>query len=89
MFDRTFSVSIRTNAYLLYFSLNPKQVAGGGGGIRPQAGSSLCCVETVSSRKLKLSGFYYILIGFNSEDKPVQWDTHCCHGNAIVEECLL
>ena len=39
----------------------------GGGGIRPQAGSSLCCAETVSSRKLKLCGFYYILIGLNSD----------------------
>ena len=67
-------------------SFNPKQ-AGGGGGIRPQAGSSLCCAETVSSRKLKLSDFYYILIGLNSEYKPVPWDIHCCHGNAIVEWC--
>ena len=60
---------------------------GGGGGIRPQAGSSLCCAETVSSRKLKLSDFYYILIGLNSEYKPVPWAIHCCHGNAIVEGC--
>ena len=59
----------------------------GGGGIRPQAGSCLCCAETVSSRKLKLSDFYYILIGLNSEYKPVPWDIHCCHGNAIVEGC--
>ena len=52
--------------------LNPKQAGGGGGGgIRPQAGSSLCCAETLSSRKLKLSDFYYILIGLNSEYKPV------------------
>ena len=65
--------------------LNPKQA--GGGGIRPQTGSSLCCAETVSSRKLKLSDFYYILIGLNSEYKPVPWDIHCCHGNAIVEGC--
>ena len=43
---------------------------GVGGGIRPQAGSSLCCAETVSSRKLKLSDFYYILISLNSEYKP-------------------
>ena len=48
------------------WSLNPKE-AGGGGGIRPQAGSSLCCAETVSSGKLKLCDFYYILIGLNSE----------------------
>ena len=67
--------------------INPKQAGGGGGGIRPQAGSSLCCAETVSSRKLKLSDFYYILIGLNSEYKPVPWDIHCCHGNAIVEWC--
>ena len=44
---------------------------GGGGGIRPQAGSSLCCVETVSSRKPRFCDFYYILIGLNSEYKPV------------------
>ena len=68
------------------FSFNPKQ-AGGGSRIHPQAGSSLCCAETVSSRKLKLSDFYYILIGLNSEYKPVPWDIHCCHGNAIVEGC--
>ena len=67
-------------------NLNPKQ-AGGGGRICPQAGSSLCCAETVSSRKLKLSDFYYILIGLNSENKLVPWDVHCCHGNAIVEGC--
>ena len=59
----------------------------GGGQIHPQAGSSFCCAETVSSRKLKLSDFYYILIGLNSENKPVPWDIHCCHGNAIVEGC--
>ena len=58
-----------------------------GGGIRPQAGSSLCCADTVSSRKLKLSDFSYILIGLNSGCKPVPWDIHCCHGNAIVEGC--
>ena len=62
---------------------------GGRGGIRPQAGSSLCCAETVSSRKLKLCDFYYILIGLNSEYKPVPWDIHCCHGNAIVEGFLV
>ena len=67
-------------------NVNPKQ-AGGGDGIHPQDGSSLCCAETVSSRKLKLSDFYYILIGLNSEYKPVPWDIHCCHGNIIVEWC--
>ena len=66
-------------------NFNPEQA--GGGGIRPQAGSSLCCAETVRSRKLKLSDFYYILIGLKSEYKPVSWDIHCCHGNAIVEGC--
>ena len=55
--------------------------------LRPQAGSSLCCAETVSSKKPKLCDFYYILIGLNSEYKPVPWDIHCCHGNAIVEGC--
>ena len=64
---------------------NPKQA--GGEGWRPQTGSSLCCAEPVSSRKLKLSDFYYILIGLNSEYKPIPWDIHCCHGNAIVEGC--
>ena len=57
------------------------------GGIRSQACSFLCCAETVSSRKLKLSDFYCILIGLNSEYKPVPWDIHCCHGSAIVEGC--
>ena len=69
------------------FYFNPKQAGGGGGGIRTQAGFSLCCAETVSSSKLKLSDFYDILIGLNSEYKPFLWDIHCCHGNAIVEEC--
>ena len=64
--------------------LNPKQA---GGGIHPQAGSSRCCAETVSSRKLKLCDFYYILIGLNSKYKPVPWDIHCCHDNIIVEGC--
>ena len=68
-----------------YLTLN--RPGRGGGGIHPQAGSSLCCAETVSSRKLKLSDFYYILIGLNSEYKPVPWDIHCCHGNDIVEGC--
>ena len=69
------------------FNFNPKQA--GGGGIRPQAGSSPHYAETVSSRKLKLCDFYYILIGFNCEYKPVPWGIHCCHGNAIVEGCLV
>ena len=55
---------------------DPKQAGGGGGGggrIRLQDGSFLCCAETVSSKKLKLCDFYYILIGFNSDYKPVPW----------------
>ena len=52
-------------------NLTLNRPGGGGGGIRPQAGSSFCCAETVSSRKLKLCDFYYILIGLNSEYKPV------------------
>ena len=71
------------NLRLLYLTLNRP----GGGGA--EAGSSLCCAETVNSRKLKLCDFYYILISFNSEYKPVPWDIHCCHGNAIVKECFL
>ena len=68
--------------------VNLKQAGGGGGGgIQPQAGFSLCCAETVSSRKLKLCDFYCILIGLNSEYKSVPWDIHCCHGNAAVEGC--
>ena len=67
---------------------HPKQ-AGGGSGIRPEAASSPRCAETVSSRKRKLCDFHCILIGLNSEYKPVLWDIHCCHGNAIVEGCLV
>ena len=68
-------------------TLTLNRSGGGGDGIRPQAGYSLCCAETVSSRKLKFCDFYYILIGLNSEYKPVPWDIHCCHDNAIVEGC--
>ena len=68
-------------------AFNHKKAGGGGGGILPQAGSSLCCAETVSSRKLKLCDFYYIPIGLNSEYKSVPWDIYCCHGNAIAEGC--
>ena len=71
--------------FRIYLTLN--RLEGGGGRIHPQVGSSLCCAETVSSRKLKLCDFYYILIGLNSEYKPVPWDIRCCHGNAIVEGC--
>ena len=56
-----------------------------GGGGR----NSFFCAETVSSRKLKHFDFHYILIVFISESKPIPWDIHCCHGNAIVEECLV
>ena len=69
---------------------NPKQAGEGGrGGIRPWACSSLCCAETANSRKLKLCDFYYILITFYFEYKPVLWNIHCCHGNAVVEKCLV
>ena len=64
---------------------SPKQAGGGGGRICLQDGSFLCCAETVSSRKLKLCHFYFILIGFNSEHKPVSWDMHCFHWCAIRE----
>ena len=57
-----------------------RQGGGGGGRSRPQA---------VSNRKLKHCDFYYILIGLNSEHKPVPWDIYCCHDNAIVEGCLV
>ena len=88
MNQESFNIEMVRKYYQDIANLNPKQAGGGGGGgIRPQAGSCLCCAETVSSRKLKLSDFYYILIGLNSEYKPVPWDIHCCHGNAIVEGC--
>ena len=54
-----------THSQIFGQKFNPKQA--GGGGNRPQAGFSLCCAETVSYRKLKLSDVYYILIGLNSE----------------------
>ena len=73
----------RTTARSYFDPLNRR----GRGGIRPQDGSFLCCAETVSSKKLKLFDFYYILIGLNSDCKPVPWDIHCCHGNTIVEGC--
>ena len=82
-YDSDFQVSQNSSKFQSYLTLNRP----GGGGIRPQACSSLCCAETVSSRKLKLSDFYYILLGLNSEYKPVPWGVHCCHGNAIVEGC--
>ena len=40
----------------LYSPLNPKQAGGRGA----QAGSSLCCAETVSSKKIKLCDFYLL-----------------------------
>ena len=82
--------SLRIQKQTSSMSFNPKQAGGGrGSGIRPQAGSSHCCAETVSNRKLKLSDFYYILIGLNGEYKPVPWGIHCCDGNAIVEGCSI
>ena len=85
--DRYSNIPHARNSFLesgpFIFSLTyPKQA----GGIHPEAGSSLCCAETVSSGKLKLCDFYYILIGFNSEYKPVTWEIHCFHHNALVEE---
>ena len=71
---------------IYYFLFNPKHPRGGGR-IRQHAGSSLCCAEMVSSRTPKLSAFYHILIGMNYKYKPVPWDIHCNHGNAIVEGC--
>ena len=67
--------------------LTPNSRGGGGRRNPPTGWFSPCCAETVSSKKLKLSDFYYILIGLNSEYKPVPLDIHCCHGNAIVEGC--
>ena len=61
----------------------------GGAESTAQVGSSLCCAETVSSRKLKLSDVYHILTIIHSEYKPVLSDMHCCHGNTIVEECVV
>ena len=68
----------------LFLTLNCRR---GGGEVLPTVSSSLCCAETVSSTKLTLSDSYYILIGLNSKCKPVPWDIHCCHSNAIVEGC--
>ena len=77
-------MALKFRHFSLLLTLNRSGV---GGGILPQAGSSVCCAETVSSRKLKLFDFYYILIGLYFECKPVQWDIHCCHGNAIDKKC--
>ena len=66
----------------LSLTLNRTEGGGGGSGIRPQAGSSLCCAETVSSRKLKLFDFYYILIVLNSKYKP-------SHGTSTVAMVVL
>ena len=64
----------------------PRGGGGGGGGGKGETASSLCCAETVSSRKLKFCDFYYILLmSFHFEYKPVLWDIHSCHGNAIIE----
>ena len=55
-----------TCTFKFMYTVNPKQAGGGGGGgrgggIRLQAGSSLCCAETAINRKLKRSDFYYIV----------------------------
>ena len=62
--------------------INPKQAVGGGGRIRPQSGSFLCCAETVNSRKLKLCDFYYIL-------KAFILNTNQPHGASIVVMAML
>ena len=62
---------------------------GGGGRVHSQAGSSLCCADTVTSKKLKLRDFDKILISFHSEYELVPRIIQCCHGNAIVEECFV
>ena len=68
---------------LIIFNLyNTKQVGGGGRGQNPPSGSSLCCAETVSSRKLKLSDFYYILIGFHL-------NTNQSHGTSTFAMTIL
>ena len=67
------SISLKGLTGLTPRALNLNRLGGGGGGggqNPPTAGSSLCCAEMVSSRKLKLSDFYYILIGLNSEYIP-------------------
>ena len=85
--DLSYSIdSDKEIAVIIMLTLN-RPGGGGGGRIRPQAGSSLCCAEMVSTRKLKLTYFYYILIDLNSGYIPVPWDIHCCHGNTIVEGC--
>ena len=48
---------------------NPKQA--GGTESAHRLGFRSACAETVSSRKLKRFDVYYILIGLNSEYKPV------------------
>ena len=93
IYDISFLEYLATGCYKRYGCNSLQQgcqtltLNGPGGGICPQAGSSLCCAKTVSSRKLKLCDFYYILIGLNSEYKPVPWDIQCCHGSATVKGC--
>ena len=55
-----YSATVNNLKLLKIVKFNPKQAEGGGGGegrIRPQASSSLCFAETISSRKLKLCDF--------------------------------
>ena len=43
----------------------------------------LCC------RKIKLCDFQYKLISFHFKHRLISRETHCCHDNTTVEECLL
>ena len=86
-FNYSVGVYVGVRRLTVVLTLNRWGGVGWGGRISLQAGASLCCAEMVSNRKLKLSDFYYILTGLNSEYKSVPWDIHCCHGNAVVEGC--
>ena len=67
-------------------TINLKQAWGGGE--NPPTGwfFSLLCLN--GSRKLKLDDFYHVLISFHLEYKPVPWNIHYSHGNAIVDKRL-
>ena len=64
---------------------------GGGGGMEVTHKLVLpsAVLKQLAVGSTKLCDFYYIQISFHFEYKPVRWDIHCCHGNAIVEECLV
>ena len=78
-----YSATMIADVHAVSLTLNRRRGGGGGGRVVG------ICAETVCHRKVQLSDFYYILIGFHFEYKLVPWDIHCCHGNAIVEECLV